>query len=258
MRVSYIYINTLIDAFYLTENDNYIEQIEQIIRGTVHPQDDMATRQFDDIEFTWFYTVFFQAVIRYLNVKEELIEYDTDYYYARSSLIVYARWMADNETPYLDTPERLDYPNDTWAAQEIRKANILFYAALYSTENRQLFLDKADFFYNYVTATVTASDTRHFSRILALLMQNHGPNRVLFAELITKADERMTTVKMDDIESLQYLSTTHILKQMTADFAKLLVRFNLKKELRWLSVRSATVKQLLERTKLAWLVQIND
>ena len=63
---------------------------------------------------------------------------------------------------------------------------------------------------------------------------------------------------MDDIESLQYLSITRILKQMAVDFAKLLVRFNLKRELRWLSVRSATVKQLLERTKLAWLVQIND
>ena len=250
------YINTLIDAFYLTEDRSYIKQIEQIIRGTAHPEDDPHERQFDDIEGTWFYTVFFQAVTRYLGLKEELKEYDAGYGYARSTLLVYAGWMANNEKIYLSTPEILDYPNDTWAAQEIRKAYIFFYAALYSTEGQQLFLDKANFFYDYVVTTLTASDTRHFSRILAILMQNHGPNRNLFKKLTANADSCIApTDQTTQIESLTHLSATQILKQTIVDFAKLLVRFNLKKELCWLSVRSPAVKRLLERTKLSWLIK---
>ena len=38
------------------------------------------------------------------------------YAYGRASLLHYARWMADNEYPYLDKPEILEYPNETWAA----------------------------------------------------------------------------------------------------------------------------------------------
>ena len=51
------------------------------------------------------------------------------YAYARASLLHYARWMAEHEYPYLDKPEILEYPTETWAAQDMRKSEIFKYAA---------------------------------------------------------------------------------------------------------------------------------
>lgn len=253
------YINSLIDAFYLTDKRAYIDQIEQIIGDTVHPEDDIGKRRLEDVETTWFYTIFFQAIIRYLGLKEELAERDMPYDYARATLLAYARWMVAHEKPYLSQPEILDYPNDTWAAQEIRKANILFYAALYSSVDKRAFLDKASFFYDYVVTTLTASDTCSFSRILAILMQNHGPDLNLFEARIAAADSAAAaTHQPQKIERIHYLSTMGILKKAVVDCVKLLIRLNPKKELRWLSLRSSAVERLLQRAKLTWLTQVND
>ena len=41
--------------------------------------------------------------------------------YAREVLLNYAHWMVEHERPYLERPEKLEYPNETWAAQDIRK-----------------------------------------------------------------------------------------------------------------------------------------
>ena len=42
--------------------------------------------------------------------------------------------MVEHERPYLDHPEQLEYPTETWAAQELRKANVLRWAARYADE----------------------------------------------------------------------------------------------------------------------------
>jgi hypothetical protein len=74
------------------------------------------------------------ALARYLEVKIELGELDREYAYAWASLVHYARWMLENEVPYFDRPEELEYPTEAWAAQEFRKANALRLAARWAGE----------------------------------------------------------------------------------------------------------------------------
>ena len=77
--------------------------------------------------------MFLQEVIKYLDLKRTLDELDDAFVYARDALLHYAYWMAENEQPYLHQPEKLEFPNDTWAAQDIRRANVLYAAYRYAT-----------------------------------------------------------------------------------------------------------------------------
>src|SRR5439155_23375332 len=74
-------------------------------------------------------TVFLSILARYLEVKAEAGELDRMYAYAQASLGRYAEWMLANESPYFDHPEKLEFPTETWPAQDIRKANVLRLAA---------------------------------------------------------------------------------------------------------------------------------
>jgi len=116
------YIRALLDCYELDGDRQWLSRVESIVSGTIGPRDEIASRDLDNVEETWFYTIFLQAVINYLDIKRRLGEFDQGYRYARATLLHYARWMASNESPYLDFPERLQYPNDTWSAQDIRKA----------------------------------------------------------------------------------------------------------------------------------------
>jgi hypothetical protein len=62
---------------------------------------------------------------RYLLVKAQANRLDRMYAYARASLLHYARWMADHEVTYFTHPEKLEFPTETWAVQDFRKANVL-------------------------------------------------------------------------------------------------------------------------------------
>ena len=53
---------------------------------------------------------------------------DTMDEYAQASLLHYARWMAQHEYPYLEKPERLEFSTETWAARDIRKADVFLAA----------------------------------------------------------------------------------------------------------------------------------
>ena len=109
-----------------------------------------AARNLLDAENRWFYTMFLQSLGRYLDYKAELGQLDRMYAYARASLLHYARWMAEHEYPYLDKPEILEYPTETWAAQDMRKSEVFKYAALHAEgEERARFLERADFFFRY-------------------------------------------------------------------------------------------------------------
>ena len=169
------YIRALLDSYELTDNAEYVARAESVITETFGASDNIEMRNLDNIEETWFYTVFLQEVVRYLDVKRLASQFDSEFYKVRRALLHYAHWMADNEKPYLLQRDKLEYPNDTWAAQDIRKANVLYGAYQYSRENRAALLNRARFFRDYVTNHLSSSDTLHFARIQALLLQNHGP-----------------------------------------------------------------------------------
>ncbi|HUY91149.1 MAG TPA: hypothetical protein VMV10_20590 [Pirellulales bacterium] len=118
-------INALLDGWLASSHRSYLDYAETLIRRVVHPEDDISSRELLDIERRWSYPVFFTALARYLDLKAEAGELDEMYAYAQASLVRYAVWMQEHERPYLDRREELEFPTETWAAQELRKANVL-------------------------------------------------------------------------------------------------------------------------------------
>ena len=164
-------INALLDAHRLTGDRTFLDKAEQLIRRCIHPADDIESRQLLDAERRWSYTVFLQALGRYLDRKAELGELDDRYTYACASLLQYAEWMADHERPYLDRPELLEYPTETWAAQDLRKSQVFDFAALHAAEEeRPRFLERARFFFDYAIRALGDMPTRSLTRPMVLVL----------------------------------------------------------------------------------------
>jgi hypothetical protein len=164
-------IATLLNAFRLTQDRRFFEKAESLIRRCVHPDDDVEGRNLLDVEPRWSYTVFLQVLGRYLDEKILKGEIDDRYGYARASLLRYAAWMVDNEYPYLDKPEILEYPNETWAAQEMRKSDVFKFAARHSTgRERARFLERSEFFFRNSVDTLRVSPTRTLARPVVLML----------------------------------------------------------------------------------------
>jgi len=234
------YIIALLDAYELTNKQSYLDRVSLIIKYTASPYEDLTIRDLGNIEESWFYTIFLQAVIRYLFSKNEINQLDSSFNYAKNLLVHFSNWMIDNEAPYLNTPESLEYPNHTWAAQDIRKANVLYGAYFFSGANEinvNKYKDKADEFYQYVYASLKDEATRTYTRILAILMQNsgfksfveHNSPKMFNAPLITKIIKTAPSTKLDFVKAL----------------AKTLRSTSLKKELTWLCLRSSKAEQLI-------------
>ncbi|HUQ87456.1 MAG TPA: hypothetical protein VM096_07855 [Vicinamibacterales bacterium] len=165
-------INALLDAHRLTCEPRYLEKAEALIARCAHPDDDPAAIDPLDAENRWSYTVFLQALGKYLEHRADRGLVDEKYEYARAVLIKYATWMSTNERPYLDTPERLEFPNETWAAQDIRKAAVFEFAARHTSDEsaRASFLARADSFVDYAISYLTGSPTGRLTRPLVLLL----------------------------------------------------------------------------------------
>ena len=127
-------IHALLDGWLAGRRRQYLDKAEALIRRTIHPLDDVASRNLLDVEAHWSYTIYLAALARYLEVKIEQGDVDFMYAYGRAALLHYARWMLENERPYFDHPEDLEYPTEAWAAQEFRKANALRLAARHADE----------------------------------------------------------------------------------------------------------------------------
>jgi hypothetical protein len=157
----------------LTGAPEYVAKAEELIRRCIHPQDDLDARNLFDVERRWFYTVFLQSLGWYLHDKAASGRVDAMYAYARASLLHYARWVARHERPYLDKPDGLEFPTETWAAQDLRKAEVLIWAAQHAAaDERAWFLERSKFFFDYAVNALSASPTHHFTRPLVLLLSN--------------------------------------------------------------------------------------
>jgi hypothetical protein len=164
-------INALIDGHRLTGDTRFLAKAEELIRRCIHPHDDIERHDLLDAERRWYYTVFLQALGKYLDHKAELGQLDFMYSYGRGALLHYARWMAVHEYPYLDKPEILEYPTETWPAQDMRKSEVFKVAARHVTgSERERFLERSEFFFRYVTSTLTGMKTRTLCRPVVLLL----------------------------------------------------------------------------------------
>ncbi len=165
-------INALLDAHRLTGEPRYLEKADALIARCVHPADDPAAIDPLDAENRWSYTVFLQVLGKYLEHRAERGLLDARFDYARAVLLNYAAWMSAHERPYLDTPEKLEYPNETWAAQDLRKAAVFEFAARHTADaaTRAGLLAQAQRFFDYAIGMLSASPTGTLTRPLVLLL----------------------------------------------------------------------------------------
>jgi hypothetical protein len=164
-------LNALLDAWRLTGSEHYLEKAAEIIRRVIHPKDDIDQLRLLDSENRWSYTVFLQMLGKYLDAMAAAGLVDRDYAYARASLLAYAHWMIKNERPALARPQDLEYPTETWAAQDVRKADVLLFAALHSEgAERDRFVERAQFFDRYSLETLDGFPTKTYARPVCILM----------------------------------------------------------------------------------------
>ena len=160
-------------AYRLSQRLAFKAKSEELIRRSIHPEDDCTARGLSHPESRWSYLVFLQALGTFLHEKAEWGERDEMFAYAQRSLLHYAAWMARHEYPYLDRPELLEYPTETWAAQDMRKAEVFLWAALHAEPaERSVFLERATFFSEGSLRTLQRLPGRHYTRPLVLLLSN--------------------------------------------------------------------------------------
>ncbi len=167
-------LNVLLDAYYLTKDMKYLQSAEHLILNCIHPHDVIEKRDLLDTENRWMYTIFLQAIGKYLALKSVSVQYDFMWGYARNSLLNYGMWMVENELPYLDAPYKLDYPNETWATQEFRKSFILFTCTKYSKDDlqKEKFKERAVFFSKAAFKYLFSYKTANLIRPIILTLQN--------------------------------------------------------------------------------------
>ena len=165
-------VNALLDAWLLTCDRGYLDKAEQLIRRVVHPAANIAELDLLNVERRWSYTVFLTVLARYLSLKLEHGEQDQMYDYAQSSLTHFAGWMAGNEVPYFDHPEKLEYPTEAWAAHELRKANVLRLAAAHVDEPlRSRWFRRGNELAERAWSDLLRFESRHSARAVAIMLQ---------------------------------------------------------------------------------------
>lgn len=219
------YIQTLLDTYNLTGKQQYFDKAFQVISNTLGPKDNIEKRNLiSQIESNWHYTVLLQAVIRFISLKQQNSNYDDQYHYVLSIFLHYAKWMYENEKPYLKSEEQLVYPNPTWVSQDFRKISILSsYEKLSGLESK-----KSVTISNEVVPYLLSSNQKTYTRILILLMQNYN-----FIPL-TKVME-IKDIKPKVINEKQTVPS--ILYQSIAQLFKAITRINIKNELNWIKLK---------------------
>ena len=228
------YITALIDAYNLTGEKQYLLNVERVISQSIHPRDDISLRNLEDTETTWSYLIYLQAVCKYLDLKTRLKQVDDACLYARDSLLHYVDWMLENEKPFLENAGGLEYPNHTWTAQDLRKANIFYIASLYSDEKKTRCLEAARYYVGFVEETLRNEETRHYSRILILLMQNDTCESALDYDA---ASPIKTASAANSYSAAPLYSVPGILLRFARDMLSRLFKLSIRNERRWLSFR---------------------
>ena len=173
--------HALLTGHELTGDDKYLSRAVLLMRRTVHPKEDLEALDLLNAELRWFYTMYLQALGRLVDYKNSLQQRDADFEYGVAALLHYANWMALHERPTLSVPEQLQYPTETWAAQDMRKWHVLQHAALYECDpqRRVALTGRADFFYNEVCESLSGFETRSLCRPVVLML-NFGWQRDWF------------------------------------------------------------------------------
>jgi hypothetical protein len=124
-------ISAAVDGWLLTGEARYLEFAESLIRRAVHPDRDPSEDAVLDAERRWSYVVFVKYLLKYLHAKEAAGALDAAYAYGRAVLVRYVRFIIEHERPSLESDAWIEFQTETWPAQDLRKAQVVWLAAPY-------------------------------------------------------------------------------------------------------------------------------
>jgi hypothetical protein len=228
------YLNALLDAWLLTGDRHWLNRAETVIRHSIHPNDDPAQRNLLDVETGWSYLVLLTSITKYLWTKEQQGESDSHYAYARHALARYTRWMQQNERPFLQQTEQLEFPNHTWTAQDLRKAMLLYLARYTDPDQASAYQEQADAWLQQSLDTLQQSPEAHYTRLLVILMQNQGP------QMLTENpgfSPGLPPLAQGQAQASPRLTWALLLRRMLQRAIKGLLAFRPGKEKAWLQAR---------------------
>jgi hypothetical protein len=223
------YLNALLDAWQLQPDSDWLRLAERVIRQTIHPADDIAMRQLLDVETGWSYLILLTSISRYLWLKTREDQIDENYRYAREALIHYTRWVLEHERLFLNNADQLEFPNDTWTAQDIRKVMLLRQAASVDSAAATAYLQKSEIWLQEICQRLATSDERHYARVLIILLQNHGPHQIETREL--------EPATLSNIPAAPRLTWQTLTGRVAMRLARAMFTFRFTRERAWLSAR---------------------
>jgi hypothetical protein len=226
-------ILALLNGWELTGDERFLTKADELVRRCIHPADDLPARDLLNRESRWSYVVFLQVLGRYLAARAWRGHAEPMWSYARASLLHYARWMTSHEHPYLEHPDQLEFPNETWAAQDMRKAEVFDLAAVYAgdLQERHVFAARAETFFAAALRDVSRFETRRRTRPVVLLLsygfarawhERHGPSLPILAHSAIDygRPERFVPQKTVAIRRLKWLAAAGVIA-LTAGAAAL-------------------------------------
>ncbi len=229
------YLNSLIDAYLVDPRGPWLEQTESIVYETIHPKDDIHNRNLFLVEEHWSYLVFLSSLSRFLLTKSVDTPFDHCHMYALPAFCHYTRWMARYEQPFLTKTDQLEFPNHTWVAQDIRKSMLLFQASFFDPTFKDLYLNKAHYFLNYVNKNLHDSIEVNYSRLQVILLQNYGPQAIdLFNSIMVNNSEYTYG---DPSNEPPVLSIPVLAARAGKRLLRAILKFKLKRENEWLKTR---------------------
>jgi hypothetical protein len=230
-------ITACLDAFEVGGGKKYLDAAAELIRGALHPGDDIPARNLLDAEIAWSYTVLLAAVAKFLDKKHELGELDKEFSFARASLLSYAEWMLENEYPFLEKPDILEYPNETWPAQDLRKSVIFYQAGRYAqSDRRELFWQKGRYFFNAARNELHRHESSRFARPLVLMLQNSWVGARLFDEGSNNVVPNVNDHPVSG-QPTPYLALSSVTARIFSELVSALKKTSLQREITWLQAR---------------------
>jgi hypothetical protein len=242
------YVNVMLDCFETTLQQSYFEHAQYIILNTISEHDNIDERNFSDIENTWYYVVLLQAVAKYLAIVSQYITAESTGFIdlQKVSLIHnafthYSLWMAENEQPYLANKDVLEYPNDTWTGQDLRKIHVLLCA--HELTHTKSMLDKAHALTADIYPALLNSKESAFTRIQALIMQNYASQQSIagsfneLSSILTQYSETHADKKRDHTVN----------KSVSVRALSFIKAYSINKEIDMLCVRIPSVRRWLKR-----------
>ncbi|WP_421863836.1 hypothetical protein [Marinobacter adhaerens] len=227
------YLNALMDAWLLDPSGLWLSKAENVLDNTIHPSDDIQKRDLLSIETGWSYLILLTSVARYLRQRHQLIGKDEHWSYINLAFLHYIEWMEQNETLFLSASERLEYPNATWAAQDIRKSSIMFRGAVSCPEKYENYAKKGKIWFDNTLTYLANSHERHYSRVQIILLQNHGFHRLRDVGTFNKAQDQ---IKNQPFGSPN-LKWSVLFRRIFFRLIRALITFSPSREVAWLKTR---------------------